>query len=157
GMIVGIEGDPGIVDDVIESSGQTFGTDSYDGVKQASEYLQSQGVPRHYRKHILESFDIRTIELETAGDSTYGLRFYGGNANAEGRYLFETFTPQTNRKNLALPYEWNSMTSIQQFQVRQGTVMITGGAAAQTGYGVQYIGGVNQWYINSLEDLIKCH
>lgn len=35
--------------------------------------------------------------------------------------------------------------------------MITGGAAAQTGFGTQYVGGANQWYINSLEDLIKCH
>jgi RHS repeat-associated protein len=129
---------------------------SYDGVKQASEYLQSQGVPRAYRKQILESFDVETIKLQTAGESTYGLRFYGGNANAEGRYLFETFSPLTNRQNLALPYEWNSMTGIQQFQVRNGTTMITGKAAAQKRFGSQYIGGANQWYINNLEDLIKC-
>ena len=45
---------------------------SYDGVKQASEYLQSQGVPRAYIKQILESFDVETIKLQTAGDSTYG-------------------------------------------------------------------------------------
>ena len=127
-----------------------------DGVKQASEYLQSQGVPRAYRKQILESFDVETIKLQTAGESTYGLRFYGGNANAEGRYLFETFSPLTNRQNLALPYEWNSMTGIQQFQVRNGTTMITGKAAAQKSFGSQYIGGANQWYINNLEDLIKC-
>ena len=47
---------------------------------------------------------MRTIKLETAGENTYGLRFYG-NASAEGRYLFETFSPLTNRENLALPYE----------------------------------------------------
>ena len=129
---------------------------SYDGVKQASEYLQSQGVPRAYRKQILESFDVETIKLQTAGESTYGLRFYGGNANAEGRYLFETFSPLTNRQNLALPYEWNSMTGIQQFQIRKGTIMITGKAVAQKSFGSQYIGGANQWYINNLEDLIKC-
>ena len=129
---------------------------SYDGVKQASEYLQSQGVPRAYRKQILESFDVETIKLQTAGESTYGLRFYGGNANAEGRYLFETFSPLTNRQNLALPYEWNSMTGIQQFQIRKGTTMITGKAVAQKSFGSQYIGGANQWYINNLEDLIKC-
>jgi len=137
-----------------ERSGQPFGIDPYDGVKQASKYLQSQGVPRQYRKQILESFDVRTIGLETARDSTYGLRFYGGNAKTVGRYLFETFTSQTNRQNLALPYEWNSITGIQQFQ--SGTVMITGEAAAQTGIGAQYIGGAIQWYINSLEDLLKC-
>lgn len=142
------------VADVVESGSNTVY--SYDGVKQASEYLQSQGVPRAYRKQILESFDVETIKLQTAGDSTYGLRFYGGNANAEGRYLFETFSPLTNRQNLALPYEWNSMTGIQQFQVRSGTTMITGKAAAQKSFGSQYIGGANQWYINNLEDLIKC-
>ena len=130
---------------------------SYDGVKQASEYLQSQGVPRVYRKQILESFNVEKIKLQTAGDSTYGLRFYGGNANTEGRYLFETFSPLTNRQNLALPYEWNRMTGIQQFQVRSGTIMITGKTAAQKSFGSQYIGGANQWYINNLEDLIKCH
>ena len=130
--------------------------DVYDGVKQASEYLKQQGVPRQYRKQILESFDVRTIKLKTAGENTYGLRFYGGNASAEGRYLFETFSPLTNRANLALPYEWNSMTGIQQFQVKSGTTMITGAAAPQSSFGGQYIGGANQWYINNLEDLIKC-
>lgn len=109
-------------------SGTNFMPDPYDGVKQASGYLKSQG-----RKQILESFDVDTIKLQTAGDSTYGLRFYGGIANEKGRYLFETFSPLTNRQNLALPYEWNSMTGIQQFQVRSGTIMITGNAAAQKG------------------------
>lgn len=36
-------------------------------------------------------------------------------------------------------------------------IMITGDAAPQTDFGDQYIGGAKQWYINSLEDLIKCH
>ena len=47
------------------------------------------------------------------------------------------------------------MTGIQQFQVRPATTMIIGNAAAQMEYGSQYVGGANQWYINSLEDLIK--
>ncbi len=131
-------------------------SDTYVGVKQASKYLRSQGVPRKYRKQILESFDVETIKLQIAGENTYGLRFYGGNANVEGRYLFETFSPLINRKNLALPYKWNSMTGIQQFQVRNGTIMIEGNAAAQNSFGSQYIGGAKQWYINNLEDLIKC-
>ena len=128
--------------------------DPYLGVKQASEYLKGQGVGRKYRKQILESFDVRTINIKIADDSTYGLRFYGGNANAEGRYLFETFTPEINRENLALPYEWNSMTGIRQFQINPGTIIIAGRAAPQLEYGSQYVGGANQWYINSLEDLI---
>ncbi|MFZ2539575.1 MAG: hypothetical protein WAX04_11825 [Oscillospiraceae bacterium] len=129
--------------------------DVYAGAREASNYLKSQGVPRQYRKQIMESFNVGTIKLETATDSTFGIRFYGGNANAEGRYLFETFSPVTNRQNLALPYEWNSMSEIQQFQVKSGTTMITGNAAAQTSFGSQYIGGAKQWYVNSLEDIIK--
>ena len=96
------------------------------------------------------------LSLKQQVKNTYGLRFYGGNADVEGRYLFETFSPLTNCANLALPYEWNSMTGIQQFQVKSGTTMITGAAAPQSSFGAQYIGGAKQWYINNLEDLIKC-
>ena len=85
-----------------------------------------------------------------------GLDYVYSNANAEGRYLFETFSPLTNRSNLALTYEWNSMTKIQQFQVKSGTTMITGAVASQTSFGAQYIGGAIQWFINNLEDLIRC-
>ncbi|RKI76304.1 hypothetical protein D7V90_21250 [bacterium 1xD42-87] len=98
-----------------------------------------------------------TIQLKIAGNDTFGMRFYGGKAEAEGRYLFETFTPLINRQNLALPYKWNSMTSIQQFQVKEGTTMITGRVAAQNVFGSHYIGGAAQWYINDLGDLIKCY
>jgi len=49
------------------------------------------------------------------------------------------------------------MTGIQQFQVKNGVTMITGNAAAQSAFGSQYTGGARQWYINNLEDLIKCH
>ena len=107
-----------IIEILSVKGGSGYSDNVYDGVRQASKYLKEQGVPRQYRKQILESFDVRTIKLEKAGENTYGLRFYGGNANAEGRYLFETFSPLTNRENLALPYEWNSMTRIQQFQVK---------------------------------------
>ena len=34
--------------------------------------------------------------------------------------------------------------------------MITGVAVPQLSFGAQYIGGAKQWYINNLEDLIKC-
>ena len=94
-------------------------------------------MPRQYRKQILESFDVRTIKLEKASENTYGLRFYGGNANAEGRYLFKTFSPLTNRENLALPYEWNSMKDIKQLKVKNGTNIIIGKAAPQKGFGAK--------------------
>ncbi|WP_207667473.1 hypothetical protein [Clostridium sp. 1xD42-85] len=130
--------------------------DPYVGVKQASEYLKSLGVPRQFRKTTLESFEIGTIRLDVAGSNTYGLRFYDNlNAYAKGRFLFETFSPQVNRSNLALPPDWNKMTSIQQWQVKPGTIIIKGKAGPQLQMGNQYIGGVEQWYITNLDSLIK--
>ncbi|WP_332651816.1 hypothetical protein [Lysinibacillus sp. 54212] len=130
--------------------------DPYIGVKQASEYLKSQGVPRQFRKTTLESFEIGTIRLDVAGSNTYGLRFYDDiNASAKGRYLFETFSPQVNRSNLALPPDWNRMTGIQQWKVKPDTIIIKGKAGSQFQMGDQYIGGVEQWYITNLESLIK--
>ncbi len=136
-----------------EGTGQT--DDIYAGVKEASEYLQSQGVPRQYRKQALESFNIETITMDIADDATYGIRFYDDvNAGAKGRYLFETFSNETTRSKLALPYEWNGMTGIQQWQVAPGTPIIKGTAAPQLQMGGQYIGGAKQWYINNLNDLL---
>ncbi|WP_218975607.1 pre-toxin TG domain-containing protein [Metabacillus litoralis] len=130
--------------------------DPYNGVKQASDYLKSQGVPRQFRKTTLESFEIGTIKLDVAGTNTYGLRFYDDiNASAKGRYLFETFSPQVNRSNLALPPDWNRMTGIQQCQVKPHTIIIKGKAGPQFQMGNQYIGEVEQWYITNLDDLIK--
>ena len=144
-------------DNVIDrTKGKDQLNDPYIGVKQASEYLQSQGVPRQFRKTTLESFDIDTIKLDVAGSNTYGLRFYDViNATAKGRYLFETFSSQVNRSNLALPPEWNRMTGIQQWQVKPDTIIIKGKAGPQYQMGDQYIGGVEQWYITNLDDLIK--
>lgn len=48
------------------------------------------------------------------------------------------------------------MTGIQQFQVRNGTTMITGNVADQSSFGDQYVGGARQWFINNLEDLLEC-
>ncbi|MBO8157599.1 MAG: hypothetical protein H0Z32_14305 [Bacillaceae bacterium] len=101
---------------------------------------------------MLESFDVRTISVEVAGENTYGIRFYD---DIKGRFLFETFTGQINRKNLALPPEWNQMTKIQQWKVNPGSVIIKGNVAPQFDMGNNYIGGAKQWYITNLEDLIK--
>ncbi|MGO0094310.1 hypothetical protein [Streptococcus suis] len=125
----------------------------YTGVREASQYLQEQGVPREYRKQILESFEIRTINVNQADSNTFGLRFYGGNANQEGRYLFETFTDLTNRKNLALPPSWNTMEGIAQFKLKEGTTYISGRVAPQLSMGPEYVGGATQWYVNDLTKL----
>jgi RHS repeat-associated protein len=128
------------------------GGSAYDGVRAASKYLQGQGVPRVYRKQILESFEEGTISLRTADNATYGLRFYGGAANQSGRYLFPTFTNYTNRVGLALPQSWNSMSGISQFQIVPGSTYIFGRAASQGGI---FNGGSYQIYINSLNNIIK--
>ncbi len=125
---------------------------AYDGVRAASSYLQKAGVPRAYRKQILQSFNVETISLRTADNSTFGLRFYGGGANASGRYLFPTFTNYTNRAGLALPYKWNGMTGLSQFQIRPGSTYIFGRAASQGG---RFTGGSYQMYVNDLGNLIR--
>jgi len=125
---------------------------SYNGVRAASQFLKEQGVPRAYRKQILESFEIQTISLEIADNATFGLRFYGGVANQSGRYLFPTFTNYTNRVGLALPPSWNSMTGLSQFQIAPNSTYIFGRASSQGGI---YHGGSYQMYINNLDNLIK--
>lgn len=47
------------------------------------------------------------------------------------------------------------MTGIQQWQVKPDTIIIKGKAGPQFPMGNQYIGGVEQWYITNLDDLIK--
>jgi len=131
------------------------GKDSYVGVREASQYLKDMGMPRYYRKDILESFDVRTIKVERAKADSYGIRFYGGNAKANGPYLFETFTPQTNRTNLALPPEWNAMSGIKQWKIKEGTSIFTGRAASQLQFGSQYVGGAKQiWVPNPKTNLM---
>jgi len=124
--------------------------EAYAGVKQTSEYLQKEGVPRHIRKKVLESFDRKSMELRIAGDFEYGLRYYDNiNAMPKGRYLFEQFP--ANRNSLALPPEWNEMLYFKQFQIRPGTKFLEGPAAAQG----LYPGGQKQRYILDLADLLE--
>ncbi len=125
--------------------------DTYAGVKEASSFLKSKGVPRAFRKQILESFEIPTINVRQATDNEYGLRYFDGvNAQKEGRYLFETFP--ANRESLALRTEWNQMTYFAQFKVAPGTTIIEGRASAQ---GVGLSGGQIQKYILNLSDLLQ--
>ncbi|MFJ7825485.1 hypothetical protein [Psychrobacillus sp. NPDC096623] len=49
----------------------------------------------------------------------------------------------------------NRMKGIQQWQVKPDTIIIKGKAGPQYQIGDQYIGGVEQWYITNLDDLIK--
>ena len=128
-----------------ESSINYIKYSSYEGVKTASEFLQKENVPRIYRKQILESFDIETIEVMWVDNKTYGLRFFDNiNANEKGRYLFETFSSNTNRNGLALPYEWNIMINIKQWQIEEGTTIIKGKVAPQFDFGDSIMAGLNK-------------
>ncbi|WP_230545023.1 hypothetical protein, partial [Yersinia pseudotuberculosis] len=121
----------------------------YQGVRDASEYLQSMGVPRSQRKQIIDSFELSGMSVQKASNDLHGLRFhdYGKTARAEGQYLFETFTPQINRNGLALPPDWNGMTGIKQWQITPNTTIIRGRAAPQFEYGSQYSGGADQIFV----------
>ena len=127
----------------------------YEGISTASDYLRACGVDRRHRVLILQSFVPGTVEMRVTDEVTFGLRFYGGNANPEGRFLFETFTPLINRSNLALAYEFNEMTNIAQFQIPSGTTIIDGVAANQFRYGCQYVGGARQMYIYDIGGLTR--
>jgi RHS repeat-associated protein len=123
---------------------------SFAGVREASALLKEAGVPRQYRKEILESFDRATISVNQAGTSTFGIRFYsssGVGSQARGRYLTPTL-PAT-RDALALPGA-NAMSGIAQFQLRPGSVYIAGRVAPAFGHQ----GGGIQWFVPNLDDLI---
>ncbi len=128
------------------------GDDIYAGVQEASDFLKNAGVERQYRKQILESFDVRTIQVRQAGDDLFGLRYYDDlDADAAGRYLFNTF-PAT-RQSLAVPPKWNKFQYIQQWQVRPGTTYIEGLAAPQ---GLHYPGGdLQMYFLNPAVDYLK--
>ncbi|MEE3664939.1 hypothetical protein V2I52_24115 [Brenneria sp. g21c3] len=107
--------------------------DPYKGAKDASAYLRSKGVDRDTRKQIISSFELDTISVQKAGNNRFGTRFHddGKSAWHLGQYVFETFTPLTNRSGLALPYEWNRMTGIKQWQIKPGSTIIRGSDLAQ--------------------------
>ena len=130
-------------EEIVERVEKKTASEVYQGVRQASAYLQEQGVPRHYRKQILESFEIETIRVRVAGPDEFGIRYYDDvNAFAKGRYLFETFP--ASRESLAIRPEWNQMRYFRQWRIRPGTIMIEGRTASQ---GLGYPGGQIQKFI----------
>ncbi|MDI9764954.1 hypothetical protein QM327_00075 [Pantoea dispersa] len=130
-------------------------SDPYRGAKDASAYLRSMGVNKAQRKQVIDSFDLDTLSVQKAGNNQFRTRFhdYGKTARAEGKYVFETFTPQTNKAGLALPHEWNGMTGIKQWQIKPGTTMIIGKAAPQFEYGDQYREEQNRFLFFSLGNM----
>ncbi|WP_168395642.1 hypothetical protein [Erwinia amylovora] len=94
------------------------------------------GVNKAQRKQIIDSFELDTLTVQKAGNKQFVTRFHDleKTARAEGQYVFETFTPQTNRAGLGLPPEWNGMTGIKKWQIKPGTLMIKGRASPQFEY-----------------------
>jgi len=129
---------------------QTAGN-PYSGVREASRILQAEGVPRHIRKQVLESFDVRTINVRAAGTDEFALRYFDGiDADPRGRFLFETFP--ASRQSLALDAQWNQMTGVVQWQLRPGAIVFEGVASPQ---GTYLPGGQIQKYVlDPIADLI---
>jgi len=124
---------------------------SFDGAKDAAAALQKAAVPRPFRTQVMESFDIRTMRVRTAGPDEYGSRYYDGvDAKPSGRYLFETFP--ASRESLALLPQWNKMTGIQQWKIRPGALIIEGQTSPQGRFGG---GQVQKYILNPETDLIN--
>lgn len=117
---------------------------NYEGLKLASEFLIERGVPRTARKEVLESFVLGIIKFELAGSTTSGIRFWGGGAKVDGIFWLTSFSPLTNRANMALPIHWNTMSNIVSRRVAAGTTIIRGIAAEQMKYGDIFVGGAEQ-------------
>lgn len=123
----------------------------YEGIQQASEYLQSMGVPRRQRVEWLQGFESGTVQVRTAGTNEFGIRYFDNSeAFAKGRWLFETFP--ASRESLALKPAWNQMTGFQQWQIRPGATIIEGNAAGQ---GLGLAGGAKQKFILNTNDLFR--
>ncbi|OCG65154.1 hypothetical protein A9G48_00725 [Gilliamella sp. wkB18] len=118
--------------------------DPYKGVKEASNMMKELGLPRNIRKQVLQSFESENIIIRKATANEFGLRYHdnGKNAWPKGRYLFETF-PAT-RSELAVKMDWNEMTYISQFKIKEGTTIFEGRASSQ---GLGLPGGKVQKYI----------
>ncbi len=142
----GYQGGPGAM-----WSGEVNGMPNpYEGIQEASQYLQEMGISRAFRKQILESFDINTIQLQKATLSEFGIRYFDNISSfSEGHYLFETFP--ASRMSLALQGKWNLMKSFKQYQIRSETLFLKGKASSQGPY---LPGGQIQKYIIDTADLL---
>lgn len=126
------------------------GEQAYAGIRRVSTFLQESGVPRETRKYLLGSLDPRTVGMEYAGASSYGLRYYGGTAGARSNWLFETFP--AGRESLAVPYG-NTMQYLKQWRIRPGAPIIYGRGLPQ-GPGLPG-GQMQQVIVDPLQDLLE--
>ncbi len=138
-----LQSDPLGLEACQDHSGESFGPDPHAGTRDAAKLLQDAGVPREFRKQVMDSFEPGTMRVRTVGDSDYGMRFYDNeNAWARGRYL-TTHWPAT-REEIAVKAQWNQFTYVKQWKIRPGARIIEGRVAPQ---GIGYPGGGMQTYV----------
>ena len=114
----------------------------FEGVQKASKYLQKMGVSRADRVRILQSFEVDAMRVRIAGQNEFGLHYFSNPNRVGGSYLFETFP--ASRQSLAIKPKWSSMSGFRQFQIRPGSTILEGPAAAQ---GIYLPGGQIQKFI----------
>ena len=137
--------------DSVGSVKRSSSPDPYAGIKAASQYLRSTGIPRNQRVQWLQSFEAETVRLRAAGASEYGMRYFdNANAYPRGRFLFETFP--ASRQSLALSPRWNQMSGIAQWRIRPGATVIEGRASSQ-GIGLEG-GQLQKLVVNPPQDLL---
>jgi hypothetical protein len=113
--------------------------------------MREMNIPRAVRKTVLESFDVRTIQVRAAGEAEFGIRYFDNiRAFPRGGTLFETFP--TSRASLAIKFEWNRMTGFKQWQIRPGAVVLEGRVAPQ---GSMPGGQIQKWIFDSQRDLLE--
>ncbi len=107
--------------------------DAFAGVRELSRTLQQAGLSRAQRLDVISSFREGTIAGKTAtGEGTF-LRYFGGQARAEGRYLTPSFPVSGSARTvLALPPE-NYANGIAQFRLAPGTRYFQGTVAPNFG------------------------
>lgn len=112
-----------------------------------NRFLRKQEMPREYISQTLQSFEPGTITLRIADDSTYGLRFYGGDkSTAMSPYLNPTFPLGRVKDVNALPAH-NTAEKIMQWQVQPGSPYLFGRIRAYSGRP----GGGQQLYVPNYE------
>jgi hypothetical protein len=70
-----------------------------------------------------------------------------GPVHPAGQFLFDTFTPLTDRAHLAVPPAWNAMTGLKVWEIEPGTPIIRGRTAPQLRYGGAFVGGESQIFV----------
>jgi len=131
----------------VQAMGTAGEAEAFAGIREASQFLRGAGVPRAARVQILQSFEASTVQVDQAGANQFGIRYFGGNANEVGSFLFDTFP--ASRQSLALRPEFNAMTGFRQLQIRPAANVISGRVAAQ---GVGFEGGQMQRFILNPEE-----